>query len=440
MSHQSFPAPVAKFFETAKNIDIDGFVSCFSPTCIMLDEGHTFRGHDVMKNWAEITFKQFNTTIETTGSQQLPGEFLVSAIFHGDFLNVYGVTSFPIDLYFTHDNETISFLNATDLLYGRDTMNAIYAIRQDNDDPLSILAVDKRMIPHVPEEWIKIKVLAASINHHDISTLRGNGVRKITYPMTLGCEAAGILPDNSQIMIYPIINDPQYTGDETLDPNRRMLSEIHHGTFAEYVVIPRRNIIPCPKEISAIAASTLGISWLTAYRMLFTRSGLKRGETMLVQASSGGITTALIQLGVATGMTVWIIGRNEERQFASSLGGHKTFSPGESLPARVDALFDTCGDKSWQHLVEFVKMGGTIVTCGDGGNDTKSNSRNVVGDNISVHESYLGSREEFEKLISFIVDKGIEPKVAQVLPWDKAKEGFCGLMDGTKVGKVTLTF
>ena len=75
----------------------------------------------------------------------------------------------------------------------------------------------------------------------------------------------------------------------------------------------------------------MGTAWLTAYRMLFVKSGLRPGQTMLVQGASGGVSTALIQLGRAAGMQVWVTGRSEEkRALASKLGAHATFAVGRA--------------------------------------------------------------------------------------------------------------
>jgi NADPH:quinone reductase-like Zn-dependent oxidoreductase len=71
------------------------------------------------------------------------------------------------------------------------------------------------------------------------------------------------------------------------------------GTFADYIAVPKRNAIPLPSGLSALHASVLGTAWLTAYRALFTKSALRPGQTLLVQGSSGGMSTALIQLGRA---------------------------------------------------------------------------------------------------------------------------------------------
>ena len=70
---------------------------------------------------------------------------------------------------------------------------------------------------------------------------------------------------------------PAACGDETLDPARSLLSERYDGTFAERVTVPRRNLLPKPAALSFEEAACLPTAYLTAYRMLFDRSGCRAG-------------------------------------------------------------------------------------------------------------------------------------------------------------------
>ena len=97
--------------------------------------------------------------------------------------------------------------------------------------------------------------------------------------MILGCDAAGYDEDGNEVVVHAVVSDPDWAGDETLDPKRSLLSERHQGTFAERVVVPRRNVVPKPASLSFEEAACLPTAWLTAYRMLFTQGGLKAGDT-----------------------------------------------------------------------------------------------------------------------------------------------------------------
>ncbi len=127
-----------------------------------------------------------------------------------------------------------------------------------------------------PEGWTTVTVKAASLNHHDVWTLRGVGVTEDRLPIVLGCDAAGLDHDGNPVVVHAVIGDAgAYGGDETLDPRRSLLSERYDGTFAERVAVPRRNLLPKPDALSFAEAACLPTAYLTAYRMLFAASGAR---------------------------------------------------------------------------------------------------------------------------------------------------------------------
>src|SRR5918998_6501958 len=156
-------------------------------------------------------------------------------------------------------------------------MRAVFVSTPSPDDPLSVLEVGDRPEPEPADGWTTVTVKAASLNHHDLFSLRGVGLPAERMPMTLGCDAAGIDEDGNEVVVHAVVSSPGWTGDETLDPRRSLLSERHQGTFADRVVVPRRNVVPKPPSLTFEEAACLPTAWLTAYRMLFTQGGLKAG-------------------------------------------------------------------------------------------------------------------------------------------------------------------
>src|SRR6266852_5299346 len=220
-------------------------------------------------------------------------------------------------------------------------MFAIYATHADANDPLAALKIGERPEPDVPEGWVRVTISHASLNRHDLFTLRGvsGHPEGITYPIILGSDAAGTLDDGTPVVIYPVLGSDDWRGDETLDPRWHIPSEFIQGTFADYAVVPRRNAIPLPGNLSPLHASVLGTAWLTAYRALLTKSGLRAGETVLIQGATGGMSTALIQLGRAAGFEVWVTSRSAEgRARAKALGARESFAPNAPLPRKVRAI------------------------------------------------------------------------------------------------------
>lgn len=319
-------------------------------------------------------------------------------------------------------------------------MRAIYATHPDPDKPLDAITVGERPEPMIPAGWVRVAVRAAALNRHDLWTLRGVGIKPEEFPMILGGDAAGTLEDGTEVAVYPVIGDREFSGDETLDPRRRLLTEGgHQGTLAEYVAIPARNAVPKPARMSFEQAATLGTSYLTAYRMLATRSNLSPGATMLVQGATGGVATALIQLGAAAGMRVWATARTPEgRERAVRLGAAAAFESGARLPERVDAAFESVGKATWAHSMRALRPGGTLVCCGaTTGADPSADLQRLFFLQISVVGSTMGTLEEMRRLIAFCETAGIEPVVDATYPLADGAEALAALENGSP-GKVVV--
>lgn len=319
-------------------------------------------------------------------------------------------------------------------------MFAVYAQEPNQDKPLDSLVVGERPEPEVLQGWVRVAVKAASLNMHDIWTLRGVGVKPEQFPMILGCDASGVLDDGTEVVVHPVINAPGWQGDDTLDPKRTLLTERYQGTFADHVVVPARNVLPKPAGLSFAETATMGTAWLTAYRMLFVKSGLRPGQTMLVQGASGGVSTALIQLGRAAGLRVWVTGRSEpKRALAERLGAHQTFETGARLPERVDAVFETVGKATWSHSVKSLKPGGIIVTSGaTSGHDANAELQRVFFLQLRVVGSTMGTRDELADLLSYVELAGIQPQIGAVMPMTEAARGFAEMLEGRTAGKIVL--
>ena len=320
-------------------------------------------------------------------------------------------------------------------------MRALYASSPNADDPLSGAVVGDRPDPQAPPGWTTVEVRAAGLNHHDLWTLRGVGIKPDAFPMTLGCDAAGIdTATGAEVVVHAVIAAPGWTGDETLDPGRSLLSERHQGTIAQRVVVPAGNVVPKPAELTFEQAACLPTAWLTAYRMLFVNSGLRPGQTVLVQGASGGVATAAIALGHACGFQVWATGRTEaKRDAALTLGADQVFEPGARLPARVHAVIETVGAATWAHSMKALRPGGRIVVAGaTSGAAPSADLNRLFFLQLSVVGSTMGTKAELTDLLSLLVATGLRPRIDRVLALEHAVEGLRALEAGVQIGKVVV--
>ena len=321
-------------------------------------------------------------------------------------------------------------------------MLAAYAASQSASDPLSGLVIGERPDPEPRPGWSVVTLKVAGLNHHDVWSLKGVGLPADRLPMVLGCDGAGLDEDGNEVIVHAVVASEGWHGDETLDPRRSLLSELHDGTLAEKVLVPTANLVPKPAGLDWHTAACLSTAWLTAYRMLFSSAGLTPGATVLVQGAGGGVATALVQLGAATGYRVWATSRDEaKRAKALEIGAEAVFEPGARLPERVDAVMETVGAATWSHSINSLRPGGTVVISGATSGDApaKAELTKIYFKQLRVIGSTMGNRQELERLARLVDSRGITPAVDSEFALADARAGFEKMVAGDLFGKVVIT-
>ena len=211
--------------------------------------------------------------------------------------------------------------------------------------PLDGLEVRETAEPEPVDGWEVIEVRAAALNYHDIWTLKGVGITEKEIPVVLGSDAAGVTADGREVVVHAVLGTAGAGEEELLGADFHVFSERGvDGALAQRLADPTRNLVPKPSTLSFAEAACLPTAYLTAYRMLFTRAALRPGQSVLVQGAGGGVSTALVLLGRAAGLTVFVTSRSEEKRArALELGATLAFEPGSRLPMRVDAVMETVG-------------------------------------------------------------------------------------------------
>jgi NADPH:quinone reductase-like Zn-dependent oxidoreductase len=321
-------------------------------------------------------------------------------------------------------------------------MFAVYASGISPTDPLSCLAVGEIDAPPTPEDWVTVRVRAASLNHHDVWALKGQALKADQVPMILGTDAAGVTDDGREVLVHAVVGDTAAgDGDETLDPTRSLLSERYPGAIAEYVRVPARNLVDKPAELTFEEAACLPTAYLTAYRMIQEKSATSPGDLLLVQGAAGGVATALIVLGKALGRRVWVTSRDEaKREWALSIGADAAFESGARLPEKVDAVMETVGEATWSHSMRALRPGGRIVISGaTSGPNPPADLNRLFFLQLSVVGSTMGTLRQLHDLVDLLVSTGVRPVIDRVLPMERAAEAFAVMNDGEVRGKLVLT-
>lgn len=344
-------------------------------------------------------------------------------------------------------------------------MRAAYATAMGGDAPLDNLEVGELPTPRPGPGEALVRVEAASLNHHDLWTLRGQVGTPITFPRVLGCDAGvtveaygpdrppGTPDPGTPAVLYPVVAcrrcEACLSGDEALCREFGMLSDKVDGTLAEYVVLPAANVLPRPAHLSAAEAATLGTTYLTAYRMLFTRGRLRPGDSVLIQGASGGVATAAIQLARAAGLAVYVTSRDDgKRQAALAVGAHhavETAGAGRRMleltdGRGVDAVMETVGEPTWRESLRAVRAGGSIVVSGaTGGANPPADLNRVFWRQIAIIGSTMGSRADMLGVVRMAEATGLRPILDETYPLAETRAGLERMAAGQHTGKIIIT-
>ncbi len=345
-------------------------------------------------------------------------------------------------------------------------MRALYATKTGGDDPIANIEIGERPTPVPKAGEVRVRMQAATLNRHDLFTLRGIVGYPITLPRILGCDGAGIVdtygPDRpagtpdpgAEVVLYPVTfcgeceachgDDPMLCRSWTLLSDGPL-----DGTFAEYVVLPALHVIPKPQLLSDVEAAAIGVSMLTAYRMLFVKAALRPGQSVLVQAVGGGVGTAAVALATAAGINVIASSRSEPKlKIAQKLGARETVLAGKDAAKAilhltagngVDAVIETVGEATWGTSLRAVRQGGCVVVAGatSGPNPPADLSR-IFWRQLRILGSSMGTLPEFLALLRFITSKNIKPVIESTYLLSEGREAFKRLADDNHTGKIGL--
>ncbi|HEX5740406.1 MAG TPA: zinc-binding dehydrogenase [Pilimelia sp.] len=312
-------------------------------------------------------------------------------------------------------------------------MRAVTATAIDGDDPLAGLEVREVPAPRPPAGWVTVDVRASALNHHDLWSLRGVGLRPDQLPMVLGCDAAGVDPDGNEVVVHSVVPD---------DADQRgysLLSERHPGTMAEQVAVPPENLVPKPPGLTFAEAACLPTAWLTAYRMLTTRGRMADAEAVLVQGAGGGVATAAVLLAVAAGKRVYCTSRDAGKRAAVAALGAVALPPGARLPERVGVVVETVGSATFDHSLKCAAPGARVVVAGaTSGAVAPVDLRRVFWLQLEILGSTMGTAAELREVVEWCATRPVRPVVDSVYPLGDASGAFARLASGAAFGKVVL--
>jgi len=312
---------------------------------------------------------------------------------------------------------------------------------------------------------VRVRLAAGALNHLDLFVVKGLPGVTITPPWVLGCDGAGVIEavgtDVQSVAAGDrvIINSGvschvcEYckAGEHSLCVKFAVLGEHRPGTFAEYIVLPARNVRRIPASISNESAAAFTLATLTAWRMLVTRAQVQAGEHVLIQGIGGGVALAALQIAKLRGAHVWVTSGSDDKLVkARALGAdetlnYRTTEVAKEIRARtgkrgVNVVVDSVGVATWAQSLGALGKGGRLVSCGaTSGPIVETDMRRMFWNQWSLMGSTMGNEAEFDAITAEFAAGRLVPPVDAVFPLAEGRRAFEHLAGQTQFGKVVLS-
>ena len=324
--------------------------------------------------------------------------------------------------------------------------------------------VEDRPEPVIGPDEVLLHVHAASLNHLDLTVRKGLPTLKLTLPHILGADVAGEVAQlGSDVTGFEpgdrVVANPGLTcgrcefcvaGDDSLCPEYKILGEHVPGTYAEYVAVPARNLLPIPVDMDWVPAAAAPLVFMTAWRLLVTRAAIRPGEDVLILGAGSGVSTAAVQIAKLAGCTVYTTSSSDAKlQKAKELGADVLVNYKEMPWSKaiweltgkrgVDVILDHVGEATFPDSVRTLRKGGRLVIPGaTTGDMPKLDLRRLFWRQLSVLGSTMANRREFEEVMKLVFMGRLKPVVDKVFPLREAAQAHAYLETGEQFGKVVL--
>ncbi len=311
---------------------------------------------------------------------------------------------------------------------------------------------------------VKIKVEACALNHLDIWVRLGGRPVSMPMPHISGSDVAGTVAEvgedvegievGQRVVAAPGLSCGQcehcLTNNDSACDEFKLLGFQVQGGYAEYTVVPARNIIPVTDTLSYEQWASIPLVFVTAWHMLFSRGNLRCDENVLIQAAGSGVGIAAIQLAKLAGANVITTASTEDKlKLGKELGADEVINYREQDFVEeckrltdgkgVDLIFDHIGGETFSKGLDALNKNGRICNCGiTAGVEANVNLFFLFAKQLTIHGSYMGSLTEQKKVIKLAEQGKVKPVVDKVFPLQEAQAAQQYMLDRKNLGKIVL--
>ena len=230
---------------------------------------------------------------------------------------------------------------------------SVIVTRKGSPEVLKIVENDQRE-PLAGEA--RIKILATSVGRTDIGYRKGELSFAPKIPFVPGYEILGVV-------------DAVGKGVTNVAMGDRVAALIGHGGYSEYIYLGKEHLVHVPANLDPAEAVTLILNYVSAYQMLHRSVQVKAGDKVLIIGASGGVGTALLQLGKLANLRMYGTASLSKHNILTELGAIPIDYHKQDLvdvihhaePNGLDFVFDGVGGEYGKIGLEVLGKGGKLV-------------------------------------------------------------------------------
>jgi crotonyl-CoA carboxylase/reductase len=373
------------------------------------------------------------------------------------------------------------------------TMTA-WVIREERlGEPTEAFQLEEIDVPEPGAFEVIVRVMAAGVNYNNVWAALGKPVSVMGYGdhpeyghHIGGSDASGIVwkvgpgvtrwkPGDEVVMHCNMASyeDPEVHGLDPLAAPSQMIwgYETTWGSFAQFTKVQAQQLLPKPRSLSWDEAASYGLTYFTAYRMLFTRCNLQAGDRVMVWGAAGGLGVFATQLCAMAGAeSVGVVSSPEKGELVKQLGaldyidrtefagmmrtGNETPEEekarfresrrfarrvNEVLGAPPDIVFEHVGKATFPTSVLAVKPFGKVVICaGTTGYNLDFDVRYLWMRQKEILGSHFANAYECNKA-NELIDRGlIRPVLWRTMGFEGVAEAHQLMKDNKHLGKIAI--
>ncbi|MCO4764513.1 MAG: zinc-binding dehydrogenase [Myxococcales bacterium] len=332
---------------------------------------------------------------------------------------------------------------------------------------LDVMQLQERPLPKPGPGQVRVRIRAAAFNHLDLWVRRGIPAGHWPVPIVPCADGAGTidlvgpgvaalphLTVGARVALYPVLSCGHCSQCRAASPQLcrqfGLLGEHVDGCAQEYRLMPADSVLPMPAGLSFTDAAAIPTTFITAWQMLKVRARVQPGESVVVHAAASGVGSAGVQIAAALGAhVIATVRRDRDVERAKALGADEVVRTDDPdwarhvrklVPGGVHVVFEHIGAATWDGSVRALQRGGRLVTCGaTAGHEVTINLRKIFFHSIELIGSTMGTRTDFEAVLTLAGRGLLKPVVGAVRPLAEATDAM-GMLERREVfGKVVLT-